>query len=88
MGAGFYLHRQNYVTPQGKTMLALIAQQVTIPAFLFAKIIFCPSDHGDGSGGGSDAPEFVCPSVADRIDDGIENSPQNMVETKLFGRAT
>ena len=69
MGAGFYLHRQNYVTPQGKTMLALIAQQVTIPAFLFAKIIFCPSDHGDGSGGGSDAPEFVCPSVADRIGD-------------------
>ncbi|KAL3809501.1 hypothetical protein ACHAXA_009737 [Cyclostephanos tholiformis] len=62
MGAGFYLQRQNYVTPQGKTMLALIAQQVTIPAFLFAKIIYCPSDHGDGSGG-SDAPEFFSSST-------------------------
>ena len=73
MGAGFYLHRQNYVTPQGKTMLALIAQQVTIPAFLFAKIIYCPSDRGAGSGssggGGDDALEVVCPSVADRIGD-------------------
>ena len=72
MGAGFYLHRQNYVTPQGKTMLALIAQQVTIPAFLFAKIIYCPTDRGGGGGdggGGDDAPEVVCPSVADRIGD-------------------
>jgi len=74
MGAGFYLHRQNYVTPQGKTMLALIAQQVTIPAFLFAKIIYCPTDRGGGGGGaggggGGNAPEVVCPSVADRIGD-------------------
>lgn len=67
-GAGFYLHRQNHVTPQGKTMLALIAQQVTIPAFLFAKIIYCPSDHC-GSSSGGDGDEVVCPSVANRIGD-------------------
>ena len=70
--AGFYLERQNYVTPQGKTMLALMAQQVAIPAFMFAKIIYCPTDRGGGggsSGGGDDATEVVCPSVADRIGD-------------------
>ena len=70
--AGFYLDRQNYVTPQGKTMLALMAQQVAIPAFMFAKIIYCPTDRGGGSGssgGSDDETEVVCPSVADRIGD-------------------
>lgn len=68
-GTGFYLHRQNYVTSdEGKTMLALIAQQITIPAYLFAKIIYCPSDGGHNSTDDTDN-EFVCPSVADRIGD-------------------
>ena len=79
-GAGFYLHRRDFVTPSGKKMLALISQQVTIPAFLFAKIIYCPNGTigggGGSEGGGSDVsgeliiddtPEIVCPTVADRI---------------------
>ena len=49
--------------------------QVTIPAFLFAKIIYCPPDSGDGSNNedANDIPEteseIVCPSVANRLSD-------------------
>lgn len=76
-GAGWYLHRKNFVTPSGKKMMALISQQVTIPAYLFAKIIYCPSGSGGGEAAGGAAgdletpahPEVVCPSVADRIPD-------------------
>lgn len=75
-GAGFYLHRRGFVTPSGKKMMALLSQQVTIPAFLFAKIIYCPSGGGSGEGGAETdpsanggAPEIVCPSVANRIPD-------------------
>ena len=51
-------------------MLALIAQQITIPAYLFAKIIYCPSsDGGHNQTDNTDNNEFVCPSVADRIGD-------------------
>ena len=53
------------MTPSGKKMMALLSQQVTIPAFLFAKIIHCP-DAGEDNGNGDTA---VCPSVADRISD-------------------
>eukprot|EP00985_Skeletonema_marinoi_P027909 scaffold23520_cov202-Skeletonema_marinoi.AAC.3 len=62
---GFYMHRRGFVTPSGKKMMALLSQQVTIPAFLFAKIIHCP-DAGEDNGSGDTA---VCPSVADRISD-------------------
>lgn len=65
--AGFYLHRRGFVTASGKKMMALLSQQVTIPAFLFAKIIYCPSGGG-GDGGGEDGG-IVCPSVASRIGD-------------------
>jgi hypothetical protein len=83
-GTGLYLHRQNHVTPESKTMLAVISQQITIPAYLFANIIHCPSDCGHNSSSGSSSGnnivndttddtdndnEFVCPSVADRIGD-------------------
>ena len=68
-GSGLYLHRQNYVTSEGKKMLALISQQITIPAYLFAKIIYCPSDGGHNTINDTDNNEFVCPSVADRIGD-------------------
>mmetsp|Transcript_1915 Transcript_1915/g.4180 ORF Transcript_1915/g.4180 Transcript_1915/m.4180 type:complete len:736 (-) Transcript_1915:70-2277(-) len=53
-GAGFYLHRRGFVTASGKKMMALLSQQVTIPAFLFAKIIYCPKNgsHSSTSGGG------------------------------------
>lgn len=51
-------------------MLALIAQQITIPAYLFAKIIYCrSSDGGHNQTDNADNNEFVCPSVADRIGD-------------------
>ncbi|KAL7463476.1 hypothetical protein ACHAXS_003843 [Conticribra weissflogii] len=52
-GAGFYLHRRGFVTASGKKMMALLSQQVTIPAFLFAKIIYCPKNgsHSSTSGG-------------------------------------
>eukprot|EP00586_Coscinodiscus_wailesii_P005444 CAMPEP_0172486472 /NCGR_PEP_ID=MMETSP1066-20121228/15045_1 /TAXON_ID=671091 /ORGANISM="Coscinodiscus wailesii, Strain CCMP2513" /LENGTH=424 /DNA_ID=CAMNT_0013252443 /DNA_START=127 /DNA_END=1401 /DNA_ORIENTATION=- len=43
-GVGIYLHRRNFVVGDGKRTLALISQQVTIPAFLFSKIIYCNQD--------------------------------------------
>lgn len=42
--AGIYLHRKNYISPEGKKQLALISQQVTIPALLFSKIVYCKQD--------------------------------------------
>jgi len=71
--AGFYLHRRGFVTASGKKMMALLSQQVTIPAFLFAKIIYCPSGSS-GSGSINNVqndvvPQIVCPSVANRISD-------------------
>lgn len=63
---GAYMHRRGFVTPSGKKMMALLSQQVTIPAFLFAKIIHCPDN---GGGVNPDESSTVCPSVADRISD-------------------
>lgn len=63
---GFYMHRRGFVTPSGKKMMALLSQQVTIPAFLFAKIIHCP-EAGESNEPNEDTK--VCPSVADRISD-------------------
>mmetsp|Transcript_21363 Transcript_21363/g.45657 ORF Transcript_21363/g.45657 Transcript_21363/m.45657 type:complete len:638 (+) Transcript_21363:45-1958(+) len=79
--AGFYLHRRGFVTVSGKKMMALLSQQVTIPAYLFAKIIYCPSGGGGGRSSSIQSvqpsmpeiddgmPEIVCPSVANRISD-------------------
>jgi predicted permease len=48
----------------GKKMLALISQQVTIPAFLFTKIVRCPpSIDGDGI----EAESNDCPSLIDNL---------------------
>jgi hypothetical protein len=41
---GIYLHRSGYVVGEGKRTLALISQQVTIPLFLFTKVIYCNQD--------------------------------------------
>jgi predicted permease len=41
---GIYLHRYGFVIGDGKRTLALISQQVTIPLFLFTKIIYCNQD--------------------------------------------
>lgn len=43
-GVGMYLHKRNFIVGDGKRTLALISQQVTIPAFLFSKIIYCNQD--------------------------------------------
>ena len=46
--------------------------QVTIPAFLFAKIIYCPPDNSDGSNNDiimQPQGAIVCPSVANRLSD-------------------
>jgi predicted permease len=57
---GFYLHRTNNIGAEGKRSLAVIAQQVTIPLFLFTKIMYCNQDW-------SDKP---CPDVTKTLADG------------------
>jgi predicted permease len=56
---GFYLHRRNYLSSEGKRTLALISQQVTTPLFLFSRILYCNQDW-------SDAP---CPNVVSSLED-------------------
>jgi len=43
-GVGMYLHRRKFVAGEGKRTLALIAQQATIPSFLFSTIVYCNQD--------------------------------------------
>ena len=56
---GFYLHRQGSVGGDGKRTLALISQQVTVPLFLFTRILYCNQDW-------SEAP---CPDVTRSLGD-------------------
>jgi predicted permease len=56
---GIYLHRRGFVIGDGKRTLALISQQVTIPLFLFTKIIYCNQDW-------SSEP---CPDVIKSLED-------------------
>lgn len=56
---GIYLHRRGFVYGDGKKVLALISQQVTIPLFLFTKVVYCNQDW-------SDAP---CPNVTEKLND-------------------
>jgi predicted permease len=42
---GIYLHRREFI--RDKKTLALIAQQATIPLFLFTKVIYCNQDWSD-----------------------------------------
>jgi predicted permease len=44
---GFYLHRTDGIGPEGKRTLAVLSQRVTIPFFLFTKIIYCKQDQSD-----------------------------------------
>lgn len=57
---GFYMDRCGFVIDGGKKTFALLSQQVTIPAFLFSKIVYCKQD------GGSSGP---CPSMTDNLAD-------------------
>lgn len=56
--AGIYLHRQQYLTPDHKKVLALISQQVTIPALLFSKIVYCKQDSSTEA----------CPHILDLLE--------------------
>ena len=58
-GVGIYLHRRGFVVGDGKKTLALISQQVTIPLFLFSKVVYCNQDW-------SDEP---CPDVTEKLND-------------------
>ena len=70
-GAGFYFHRRilmkqkNVVIDDttGKKMLALISQQVTIPAFLFTKIVYCPPPPPTTT-----TEDSFCPSLVDYLE--------------------
>jgi predicted permease len=44
---GFYLHRTGNIGVEGKRTLAVLSQQITIPLFLFSKIIYCNQDWSD-----------------------------------------
>ncbi len=67
--AGFYLQRRQFITSSGQRMMALISQQVTIPAFLFARIIYCPKRGESSVSDDTENNYVVCPSVADRLSD-------------------
>lgn len=56
---GVYLHRRGFIIGEGKRTLALVSQQVTIPLFLFTKIVYCNQDW-------SDAP---CPDITTQMSD-------------------
>jgi predicted permease len=57
---GVYLHRRGFIVGEGKRTLALIAQQVTIPLFLFTKLVYCNQDWSDDP----------CPSIMESLHEG------------------
>ena len=56
---GIYLNERGFVVGEGKKTLALIAQQVTIPALLFSKIVYCNQDWSTDP----------CPNVTDSLEE-------------------
>jgi len=58
-GAGMYLHRRNFIVGDGKRTLALISQQLTIPAYLFSNIIYCDQNWSHDA----------CPNIMDNVSD-------------------
>jgi predicted permease len=56
---GYYLHQTDSIGSEGKRALALLSQQITVPLFLFTKIIFCNQDWSDKT----------CPDVTQSIAD-------------------
>jgi len=56
---GIYLHRRNFIVGDGKRTLALISQQVTIPAYLFSKLVYCDQNWSHDA----------CPNVMDNVSD-------------------
>jgi predicted permease len=58
-GTGTYLHRRGFVSDEGTLFLARLTQQVTMPALLFSKIVYCKQDSSTKH----------CTSVIDMMDD-------------------
>lgn len=57
-GAGIYIHRLGLTNDESKKLLAKISQQVTIPALLFSKIIYCEQNSSTAE----------CTSIFDMMD--------------------
>jgi predicted permease len=57
--SGFYLHQRKLITADGRKSLAIISQQVAIPALFFSKIIYCPQD----------SKKEECPNVLEHLSD-------------------
>mmetsp|Transcript_4575 Transcript_4575/g.8824 ORF Transcript_4575/g.8824 Transcript_4575/m.8824 type:complete len:445 (+) Transcript_4575:95-1429(+) len=57
-GAGSYLHRMGFVSNDGSIFLARVTQQVTMPALLFSRIVYCKRDYSTDQ----------CTNVIDMID--------------------
>lgn len=57
-GAGIYMHRLGLTNDDSKKLLAKISQQITIPALLFTKIIYCEQDSSTAE----------CTSIFDMMD--------------------
>ena len=62
--AGFYLHRRGHVTSEGKKLLALLSQQITIPLLLFTKVVYCDVTQQSGY---TTSEHMTCPSVLENI---------------------
>jgi len=58
---GFYMDHRGFIQPGSKKTFALLSKHVTIPAYLFTKIVYCEQD-----GGLSGTP---CPSMTDNLSD-------------------
>jgi hypothetical protein len=56
---GYYLNHTSSIGSEGKRAFAVLSQQITIPLFLFSKILYCKQD-------GSDDP---CPDVTQSLAD-------------------
>lgn len=47
VAVGIYLHQKGIVGKEGNRTLSLISQQVTVPLYLFTKILYCNQDWSD-----------------------------------------
>jgi predicted permease len=56
---GIYLHWMGIVGKEGKRTLALISQQVTVPLYLFTKILYCNQDWSNQR----------CPDITESLGD-------------------
>lgn len=60
--SGFYLHRREYVSEEGKKAMARYSQQVALPALFFSKMVACPEVKSVTS-----LEQPICPSIWENI---------------------